>query len=76
MTIATVAPGNTLQVTTNPNGNPNSFSFAYQQLTNYGPGSVVDLSDADYALANGAIVNPDTVIIECGTSGAYQIVQV
>ena len=74
MTIATVAPGNMLQATTNPNDNPSNFSYAYQQLTNYGPGSVVDLSDADYAncLANGAILNPATVTIECGTSGAYQ----
>ena len=37
MTIATVAPGNVVQVTANPNDGP-GFSFAYQQLTNYGPG--------------------------------------
>ena len=35
-------------------------------------------ADVDYAraLASGAIVNPNTVIVECGTSGAYQIVPV
>ena len=49
-------------------------AFVYQLPTSYLPGAQIDLSDVDYAraLASGAIVNPNTVIVSIGDSALFR----